>query len=283
MNQISLFNHELESCLDYVSDSLVKEAMSYSLQAGGKRIRPMMLFACAKTFGAQESSALAPAMSLEMIHTYSLIHDDLPAMDDDDLRRGRNTCHIEYDEATAILAGDGLLTEAFYLVVKSKQLLPLQKVKCIEVLTSCAGANGMIFGQTLDMQAEQIEQVSLNELIRIHENKTGKLFSAALQLGAIVANQFDCLEQLNKMGILIGRAFQIQDDILDVTRSAQELGKTNSDVENNKSTYVSILGLEEAKRVMEETYDEVMIMLEAIPQDSSLIQEIIESCRVRQM
>ncbi len=277
MNQ---FLNELENALSYIESSTVKEAMNYSLQAGGKRIRPVCVMEMCVACNEKIDKAIPVAIALEMIHTYSLIHDDLPAMDNDDLRRGRPTCHKQFDEATAILAGDGLLTESFGLVTKSK-LTDSQKLKCIEVLVECAGANGMILGQTLDMDAEVNTIENVEDLKRVHINKTGKLFSAAFRLGAIVANKSDILKDLDEIGLKMGVAFQIQDDVLDSTQTAVDLGKSNSDAVNHKTTYVTLMGIENAKQAMDEAYDEVISLIEKLPIHVSGIKALVEGMRIR--
>ncbi len=278
---ISILNDALASSLENITHSKVKEAMNYSLQAGGKRIRPILLMLTCKACGISIEKSIKPAVALEMVHTYSLIHDDLPAMDNDDLRRGKNTCHVEYNEATAILAGDGLLTEAFHQIAISS-LSDWQKVKCIQILADCAGSNGMIYGQIKDIDAENRSDISLEELIDIHHNKTGKLFSAAFQMGCVVGDKIEYLDELKQLGLILGIAFQIQDDILDVTKNSFELGKSNSDLVNEKTTYVSLLGLDKAKEKMEEAYLQVNKILDSLPIHAFGIEECIKEMIVRQ-
>ena len=190
-----------------------------------------------------------------MIHTYSLIHDDLPAMDNDDLRRGRLTCHKQFDEATAILAGDGLLTYAFD-VASSSTADPSIVVKCIQVLAQCAGSNGMVLGQDLDMNESNTSD--WDYVRKVHKYKTGCLLSAPLMMGALLAGKNDeTVRQWHEIGISLGLAFQIQDDILDVELSSEEFGKSNSDEKNDKKTSVSLLGLEQSKELMISEYEKV--------------------------
>lgn len=274
-------NEALSHALDALAPSRVKDAMNYSLQAGGKRIRPMLVLSTCEACGFNPKKALPPAIALEMIHTYSLIHDDLPAMDDDDLRRGRKTCHKQFDEATAILAGDGLLTEVFHQI-SACDLSDKQKVLCIQVLSQCAGSNGMVLGQILDMEAETCAVKTLEKLKEIHRNKTGQLFSAALQMGCIVAEKTEYLDVMKQLGIAMGIAFQIQDDILDATQSQDKLGKSNSDAENHKTTYVSLLGLEKAQALMDEAYKETEDLLKSLPIHAFGIEKIIQELRTRQ-
>lgn len=245
----------LEEKINELSDSKVKEAMRYSLIAPGKRVRPNLLYEVVKGYGLPESVADEFACAIEMIHTYSLIHDDLPAMDNDDLRRGRLTCHKQFDEATAILAGDGLLTYAFD-VASSSTADPSIVVKCIQVLAQCAGSNGMVLGQDLDMNESNTSD--WDYVRKVHKYKTGCLLSAPLMMGALLAGKNDeTVRQWHEIGISLGLAFQIQDDILDVELSSEEFGKSNSDEKNDKKTSVSLLGLEQSKELMISEYEKV--------------------------
>ena len=245
----------LEEKINELADSKVKEAMRYSLIAPGKRVRPNLLYEVVKGYGLPESVADEFACAIEMIHTYSLIHDDLPAMDNDDLRRGRLTCHKQFDEATAILAGDGLLTYAFD-VASSSTADPSIVVKCIQVLAQCAGSNGMVLGQDLDMNESNTSD--WDYVRKVHKYKTGCLLSAPLMMGALLAGKNDeTVRQWHEIGISLGLAFQIQDDILDVELSSEEFGKSNSDEKNDKKTSVSLLGLEQSKELMISEYEKV--------------------------
>lgn len=245
----------LEEKIDELADSKVKEAMRYSLIAPGKRVRPNLLYEVVKGYGLLESVADEFACAIEMIHTYSLIHDDLPAMDNDDLRRGRLTCHKQFDEATAILAGDGLLTYAFD-VASSSTADPSIVVKCIQVLAQCAGSNGMVLGQDLDMNESNTSD--WDYVRKVHKYKTGCLLSAPLMMGALLAGKNDeTVRQWHEIGISLGLAFQIQDDILDVELSSEEFGKSNSDEKNDKKTSVSLLGIEQSKELMISEYEKV--------------------------
>ena len=221
----------LEEKIDELADSKVKEAMRYSLIAPGKRVRPNLLYEVVKGYGLLESVADEFACAIEMIHTYSLIHDDLPAMDNDDLRRGRLTCHKQFDEATAILAGDGLLTYAFD-VASSSTADPSIVVKCIQVLAQCAGSNGMVLGQDLDMNESNTSD--WNYVRKVHKYKTGCLLSAPLMMGALLAGKND-----------------------EIVRQWHEIGKSNSDEKNDKKTSVSLLGLEQSKELMISEYEKV--------------------------
>ncbi|MBQ9046980.1 MAG: polyprenyl synthetase family protein [Solobacterium sp.] len=247
------FEEMLNSCIDELPASRTREAMRYSLTAGGKRLRPLMMYAVTAGYGVPEEKADAFACALEMIHTYSLIHDDLPAMDNDDLRRGKPTCHKQFDEATAILAGDGLLTYAFQKAASVNDP-GIDTRRAIEILALNAGAAGMVLGQCLDT-TDHSDSPDWEELKNIHRYKTGCLFSAALCLGALAAGRSE--EEIagwDETGKVIGLAFQVQDDILDVVSTAEELGKSNSDERNGKTTSVTLLGRERAEELMNELY-----------------------------
>ncbi len=242
----------LENYINSLPDSTTKSAMLYSLTAGGKRIRPHLLYTVLKGYSVNPEIGNPFACALEMIHTYSLIHDDLPAMDNDDLRRGLPTCHKQFDEATAILAGDGLLTYAFEVAASSNEASDTV-VKCISILSQMAGPSGMVYGQQLDLEAEN-RDIDWNILQRIHEHKTGCLLTAPLLMGCILAKHEEDIPTWKKIGFSLGLAFQVQDDILDIELTAKEFGKSNSDQKNHKGTSVSILGIERAKEVMNNLY-----------------------------
>ena len=232
--------------------SQLYKAMNYSLRAGGKRIRPILLLATLEALGKNSEPYVDLACALECVHSYSLIHDDLPAMDDDDLRRGRPTNHKVYGEATAILAGDGLLTAAFGVLTQAE--LPAERVvEAVSCLSREAGPEGMVGGQVLDMAGEG-RALTRGELEQLQQLKTGALISAAAELGCIAAGGTE--EQrcaVREYARCIGRAFQIQDDILDVTSTDQELGKSvGSDRANEKNTFVTVLGLERSRALVEE-------------------------------
>jgi len=235
----------------------LQKAIHYSLLDGGKRLRPALVRTAAQSAGELNDKWLIPAQALEMIHVYSLIHDDLPAMDNDDLRRGRPTNHKRFDEATAILAGDALQTEAFGLIARDSNLTDSQVRAMIIQLSDASGAKGMVAGQMLDLDSEQ-KALNVDQLAHLHSLKTGALIKASLRLGALcnpTVND-DLLTQLDIYGTAIGLAFQITDDILDVTSTTEVLGKPQgSDIAAQKSTYVSLLGLERAKQKAKEQTD----------------------------
>ncbi|WP_438952469.1 polyprenyl synthetase family protein [Porticoccus sp.] len=225
------------------------EAVRYSLFNGGKRIRPLLAYAAAHAVGEINPSTDRVAAAIEMIHAYSLIHDDLPAMDNDDLRRGKPSCHIAFDEATAILAGDGLQTLAFeQLLSEGQQLSPEITLRLIGFLTKAAGLGGMVYGQAIDMAAVN-RTLSLPQLEHMHRHKTGALITASILMGAMTAGATEQqLDALNDYGEAIGLAFQVQDDILDVTADTAVLGKQQgSDQARNKPTYLSLLGIDAAR------------------------------------
>ncbi len=227
------------------------DAMRYSLCGGGKRLRPQLAMMSAAALGGDEMDALPYGAALECIHTYSLIHDDLPCMDDDDLRRGKPTLHIAFDEATAVLAGDGLLTLAFS-VAANAPLSAAQNLAAVQVLSQSAGAYGMVQGQVLDMTLRRAKQ---EEILEMYRYKTGALLKAAVSLGAIAAGGTG--NELDNFATNLGVAFQIQDDILDLCGNSALLGKpTQSDVKNDKNTVVSIIGMEEACKWVK-TYTEL--------------------------
>ena len=237
----------LHSAREYPQN--LHKAMHYSLFAGGKRIRPVLVLASAEAVGGAAEEALNTACAFECVHTYSLIHDDLPAIDNDDMRRGAPTCHKAFGEATAILAGDALLTVAFELIARTKTSNPSRVIEVIKELSKASGSVGMIGGQMVDIESEG-QDVSFPVLEYIHIHKTGELMLAAVRCGAIMGGAGGSeLEALSKYGKAIGLAFQIADDILDVEGSASEMGKnTGGDEKKGKATYPSLIGLDESKK-----------------------------------
>ena len=238
--------------------ALLGDTYLYCISNGGKRIRPILLYAAARAFNSHQMEKQDyPAAAIELIHTYSLIHDDLPAMDDDDLRRGKPSLHKTFDEATAILVGDGLQARAFELLADAPDLTAEQKIKMVKVLAEAAGPKGMVGGQAIDVAAVDTD-MDLEQLQTMHSMKTGALIRASLALGGIAANASEAqLAALDEYGTHIGLAFQVVDDILDVEGDSETLGKTQGkDREANKPTYVKLLGLDgaksEAKRLLAE-------------------------------
>ena len=237
------FENYLSSLIQ--QDYIVEKSMNYSLLAKSKRLRPLLLLNLLKDFNVDETIGYPFGSSLEMVHTYSLIHDDLPAFDKDDYRRGKLTNHKAIDEQTAILAGDALLTYSFENLANSFYSDSL-KVKLIKLLANYSGKDGMIKGQSLDKEFEG-KQVSIDDLLQMDNLKTGKLITVALLGACYIANKEEYLNLFEQVGKKLGIAFQIQDDILDVTADVKQLGKSTSDKDNNKSTYVSLLSLNKAK------------------------------------
>jgi len=240
---------QLDASLPSPSDAPrgLHQAMRYAVLGGGKRMRPLLVYAGGRIFGADENALDAPAMAVELIHAYSLVHDDLPAMDDDALRRGRPTTHIAFDEATAILAGDALQTRAFGLIADAPLPASL-RVACLQTLTHASGAAGMCGGQALDIDATGHQQ-PLQDLERMHALKTGALIRAAVRMGALCGQAPAAdLATLDTVASALGLAFQVRDDILDVEASSEQLGKTaGKDEAQAKSTFPALLGMDGAK------------------------------------
>ncbi len=258
------------------SSSKLAIAARYALLAGGKRVRPLLSLLLADHFNVPQEHVLDSACALEMIHAYSLIHDDLPCMDDDDFRRGIPTVHRQFDEATAILAGDYLLTRAFEVLSSAPHLTDHQRIQMIQLIASASGGEGMIGGQVLDIEAEK-SPIGIDELKVIHSKKTGALFVAAGLIPAIAGNlPSHQYESIAKFTTHLGLAFQILDDIKDITESQEKHGNSiSSDMRNEKSTYVSLLGLDKAKEFAQKelSYAESLIALDlnAIIQQSTLL------------
>lgn len=259
--------------------SPLAEAMKYGLLLGGKRIRPFLVYATGRLLGADLNQLDYAAAAIECIHAYSLIHDDLPAMDNDELRRGQPTCHIAFDQATAILAGDALQALAFEILTKSTALSAEQKLRLVQVLSQASGVQGMCLGQSLDLISEH-KQVSLNELETIHRNKTGALLSAALTMGFICSPHFNdsiLEQQFSRYSQAIGLAFQVQDDILDIEGDQAEIGKPiGSDLGLDKSTYPKLLGLAGAKQKAQQLYESAVKSLDEIPFDTTALRALAE-------
>ncbi len=266
----------------------VLEAMNYSVLAGGKRLRPMLMEETYRLFGGN-SEIIEPFMAaIEMIHTYSLVHDDLPAMDNDEYRRGRKTTHVEFGEGMAILAGDGLLNYAFETALKAFDLEPANPAigKAMQVLAKKAGVYGMIGGQTADIEAEDMDQSKVtNELLLfIHENKTAALIQSSMMIGAILAGaKEEDIKAVEKIAYNVGIAFQIQDDILDITSSLEVLGKmTGSDEKNNKVTYVTLNGMEKSKEDVEKLSKEAINLLDSFDNKNEFLNQLIEELITRE-
>lgn len=258
---------------------IIMEAMEYSLLAGGKRLRPMLMKETYTLFGGH-SKVIEPFMAaIEMVHTYSLVHDDLPAMDNDEYRRGRKTTHVVYGEDMAILAGDALLNYAFETAVKAFVLESEDSLtigNAIRVLGEKAGIYGMLGGQVIDVK-ETGHAVSKDVLDTIYELKTGALIEAAMMIGAILGGASkEEVKTVERIASLVGLAFQVQDDILDVTSTQEELGKPiHSDEKNEKTTYVTLLGIDDAKKVVEEKSEEAISLLRTLPNENPYLEELL--------
>lgn len=294
------FKEELKDRVDHI-EAILKEylpkeegwqktviaAMNYSVLAGGKRLRPMLMEETYRLFGGKGREIEPFMAAIEMIHTYSLVHDDLPAMDNDEYRRGRKTTHVVYGEAMAILAGDGLLNYAFETAMKSFTMEGdlEKKARALSVLAQKAGIYGMIGGQTADIEAEDLgDQVTTEHLMFIHAHKTSALIEAAMMAGAILtgASQEETA-QIEKAAYEIGIAFQIQDDILDVTSTLEMLGKPiGSDAKNHKTTYVTLKGLEESRKEQQELSLHAIETIRSIGYSNDFLMELVTSLITRE-
>ena len=275
-----MINDALEEYLPK-SDDIVSEAMKYSVRNGGKRIRPMLTLEFCKACGAEPEKALPLACAVEMIHTYSLIHDDLPCMDDDDYRRGKPSCHIAFGEANALLAGDALLTLAFETAVKA-DIAAENVVRAVKELSYSAGILGMVGGQVLDLQNEN-KALTLSELEQIHNLKTGELIRVACVLGCVAAGaDEEKIKSAEAYAKGIGLTFQIVDDILDITSDAETLGKPiGSDAENQKTTYVSLLGIEKSKEVAAELTRKAKAALAVYDENTEALSLLADNLLIR--
>jgi len=262
----------------------VHTAIRWSVFAGGKRFRPALLLAVGQTFGASHERLIHTACALEMIHTYSLIHDDLPSMDDDELRRGRATCHVKFDEATAILAGDALQALAFQTIAEDENLDAPLRVKLISEITRAAGTPfGMVAGQALDLAAES-RAVTGDELERIHQHKTGALIRAAARCGAMIACAHENeLAAITEYATNLGLLFQITDDLLDVTATAEDLGKTpGKDARASKATFAALYGLQASRERVDVVHRRTFDALKSISYPVELLTSISDFIRDRQ-
>lgn len=267
------------------SQKTVLEAMAYSVLAGGKRLRPIMMLESYHLFGGQEKVIEPFAAAIEMIHTYSLVHDDLPAMDNDKYRRGKLTTHAKYGEALGILAGDGLLTYAFETAGTAFGMTadPVRVGRAIQVLAQKAGIYGMLGGQVIDVESEGKPGMTLEKILEIHTLKTAALMEAALMIGAILAGASEeQIGQMEQIARKVGIAFQIRDDILDVTSTQEELGKPiGSDARNEKVTYLTLQGLEASAEEVHRLSDEAVLLLAQMPGDTLFLEELIRMLTVR--
>lgn len=270
-NYVNEVNNYLKNVLAD-KNGLIYEAMGYSLYAGGKRIRPVLSLACSDALGGNHDAALVYGSAIEMIHTYSLIHDDLPCMDNDDLRRGKPTNHIVYGEDTAVLAGDALLNIACESIVSENNLSSDMSLKALKVIFSASGAEGMIGGQVMDMLAEK-EAPNAQTLNILHSKKTGALIRAAAAVGAISAGKDEGL--FDSYSSSIGLAFQIRDDILDIEGDAEKFGKPIlSDEKNNKTTYVTLFGMEGAKKKLSEETQKAIASVDFLGEKGEFLKQL---------
>lgn len=274
----TLLAEQIQASQDHAPD--LKEAMHYVLLMGGKRMRPFLVYATGEMLGVAQQDLDAPAMAVECIHTYSLVHDDLPAMDNDDMRRGQPTCHIAFDEATAILAGDALQSLAFDILAGHK-LNPsqhTQRLSMVRQLASAAGYHGMCGGQAMDLAATN-KAIDQQQLQALHNKKTGALISVSMTMAATLADTLppEHLSQLACFADTIGLAFQVQDDILDVVGDSQVLGKPQgSDQAANKSTYPALLGLEGAKTYLSNLHQQALQALHNLPYNTQVLQSFAD-------
>ncbi len=262
---------------DSVSERL-QAAMRYSVLGGGKRIRPALCLAAARAVGSEETTALAPACALELIHAYSLVHDDLPAMDDDDLRRGRPTTHIAFDEASAILAGDALQTLAFRLLTGAPALTDSQRIRMITELAQASGHKGMVGGQAIDLESVGLA-LNLEQLENMHRHKTGALIEASVTMGALTAPDVTAqqLKDLSTYASALGLAFQVQDDLLDIEGDTETIGKRQgSDVAKAKPTYPALLGLEGAREHLNLLLDQAQQALESFGEEADPLRAMAD-------
>jgi geranylgeranyl diphosphate synthase type II len=291
------FSTKLNTLIDQVEQALDKlvppartrpsrihEAMRYSLQAGGKRLRPVLVLAATDLFGHDSYDPLPAAVAVECVHTYSLIHDDLPCMDDDDLRRGRPTAHRQFDEATAVLAGDALLTHAFALLGFHYVTVPELATALVCELATAAGSERLIGGQMEDLLAEKKADATADELEFIHLNKTAAMIEAALVMGGLCGRTRSGtdLDVLRQLGRHVGLAFQIIDDILDATSDSATLGKTSGkDAKDGKTTFVKLHGIEGAQRFAREHTEAALAQLSKLPGDTQFLHQLIQTMLAR--
>ena len=275
---MSSFEKHVQEYLDSQRPCLISDAMKYAME-GGKRFRPRVIFALLKGMGIDESEGYDAALALELIQTYSLIHDDLPAMDNDDFRRGKPSLHKAFREDIAILTGDQLLTNAFRVIAESKSYDAKCKVNIIKALSTYAGSDGMIYGQLLDVTSDN-QNIDAEKLDVIQDNKTGGLFKIACLIPMYIAGreEEDCFI---RMGSLIGKIFQNQDDLFDVIKSEKEMGKSLSDARNEKGSALSVYSLDELKQLIEDQFNELDALLNDIDIDKTYISELLQALKNR--
>ncbi len=265
-----------------INQKTLIDAMNYSLEAGGKRIRPVLVYAFCEACGGNYKKVTAPACAIEMIHTFSLIHDDLPAMDNDDFRRGKPSCHKKFGEAEAILAGDALSLLPFEIIADDERLSSDEKVKMISILAKASGKSGMVGGQIIDMENERRSDVDEENLRNMYRGKTGAIIMASCVMGCIGAGTDEFhIKKAQEYAFRLGLAFQIVDDILDVTSSSDILGKpVGSDEQENKTTFVTLYGVEKAKQIAGEITDQALEILEYF-NDNEFLKELTKALLIR--
>lgn len=278
----SLVDEEILNYFRQLPDNTITKAMTYSMTIGGKRLRPILCLMVGKMFGKNLKELMPMALALEMIHTYSLIHDDLPAMDNDDFRRGKPTSHKVFGEANAILAGDALLNEAFTVLLEQYASQGSEGAKAALYISKCAGSNGMILGQVMDLSHEKYP-ATYEELKLCHKKKTGALISAAVCAPAVYAGAAkEEIDLLEAYAGNLGLAFQIQDDILDVTSTTEVLGKTvGKDEKSHKTTYVGLFGVEKSKTMANEATEACLAALDKLSFSSNELEELTKSLMER--
>lgn len=282
--QAEIVSNRLNELFEADFSTEVTKAMRYSAEGGGKRIRPVLTMEFAKACGGNLKTALDFGCALEMIHTYSLIHDDLPCMDNDDMRRGKPSCHIAFGEDTALLAGDALLTKAFSVLTSVTDIAPKNIVKAVSYLSSFAGINGMVGGQVIDLGFEKNPPKSSDDILKMYSLKTGALLKAAAVLGCLTSEACsdEMIEIACEYGENLGLAFQIVDDILDVIGDEKQLGKpVGSDEKNDKSTFVSIHGIDESKKYVNELTEKSISALNRLNGDTTILESISRSLAER--
>ncbi|MBN7771577.1 (2E,6E)-farnesyl diphosphate synthase [Marinobacter daepoensis] len=274
---------EIDQALDHfmshsTTSERLRDTMRYSVLGGGKRVRPALCLAAAKAMGVNEKTALAPACALELIHAYSLVHDDLPAMDDDDLRRGRPTAHIAFDEASAILAGDALQSLAFSLLSEAPDLTDRQRVVMVSELARASGHEGMVGGQAIDLESVG-QQLNVEQLETMHRHKTGALIEASVRLGALTAENVTerQLSDLSDYASALGLAFQVQDDLLDIEGDTQTIGKRQgSDAAKEKPTYPALLGIDGARQHLTRLLNDALNAIEGFGSEADTLRAMAD-------
>ena len=275
---VEAVNERINHLISHDFDTDLPSAMHYSMINGGKRIRPALLLSIVDALGGDWEAFIDMAVALEMVHTYSLIHDDLPAMDDDVMRRGKPTLHVAFSESTAILSGDALLTDAFSLIANMDALSESRRLYALKILSEAAGSKGMVKGQMLDLKYENTD-TSVKTLNHIHAHKTGRLISAAMMMGACAAGEDPTT--FESIGIELGLAFQIQDDILEATTDETTMGKSFSDTKHNKSTYVSHYGIDGTKQALTNRFQSIREALKKVPINERKIEPLIHAIETR--